>query len=264
MYASYDSQVMIERTFQLLPSIGVSMERRLWSSGIPDWETFLGSDIVPGISQKRKTRLDSELETAKGKLAEGRYGFFASKLPTREHWRLYRKARDDAAFLDIETDGLGGSAIITVVSVTRGGSTTTLVRGSDLDRDGLNQALEGTTMLVTFNGLSFDIPMIAARFKDCIPTAPHLDLRHACRKVGLTGGLKAIERKLGMTRAQEVEYVTGKDAIHLWHLWQRRGNQAALNTLMRYNVMDTENLVPLADTIYEIMEKRLLDESRKE
>jgi uncharacterized protein len=42
-------------------------------------------------------------------------GFFAEKLPTNQHWRLYREFQDSCAFVDIETTGLYSPEITTIV-----------------------------------------------------------------------------------------------------------------------------------------------------
>ena len=63
---------------------------------------------------------------------------------------------------------------------------------------------------------------------------------------------------LGYRRPQEVEYVTGEEAVYLWHLWQKKGNENALKLLRRYNQEDTRNLEPLAEVVYGRLEEGLL------
>lgn len=241
---------MIRRTFLLLPGIGQIKERRLWENGVLSWEDFTARNHLDGISPDRKARMDTELEAAMESWERGRTEFFSRVLPSGQHWRMYQRLRDDTAFLDIETDGLGPGTIITMVSVHKHGETTTMTRGQDLSSDNLKRSLEGVKMLVTFNGSTFDLPMIEREFPFTVPKVPHYDLRHACPKVGLRGGLKQVEVLLGYRRPQEVAYVTGEEAVYLWHLWERKGNANALNLLRRYNQEDTRNLEPLADTVY--------------
>jgi uncharacterized protein YprB with RNaseH-like and TPR domain len=78
---------------------------------------------------------------------------------------------------------------------------------------------------------------------------PHLDLRFLARRVGLSGGLKLIERDLGLARDREFAMMTGHDAVHLWNLWDRRGNAKALDLLLRYNEADVVNLREVADVV---------------
>lgn len=214
------------------------------------WDEFERRDSLDGITPARKSVMDRELGTAIESWEQGRTEYFSRLLPSGQHWRMYDRLKDDTAYLDIETDGLGPGTVMTMVSVHKGGRTTTLTRGIDLDADRLRLALDGSKMLVTFNGSSFDLPMIEKEFPFVLPKVPHYDLRHACPKVGLRGGLKQVEVLLGYRRPQEVEYVTGEEAVYLWHLWERKGSDNALKLLMRYNQEDTKNLEPLAQVVY--------------
>jgi uncharacterized protein YprB with RNaseH-like and TPR domain len=100
--------------------------------------------------------------------------------------------------------------------------------------------------------------MLEREYPFLIPRVPHFDLRHGCARVGLHGGLKSIEKQMGMKRGQELEYVTGEQAVYLWHAWERRGNMNALNLLKRYNEEDTRNLAPIADRINQMLKRRTL------
>ena len=55
---------MLNRSFIFLPGIGPSTERKLWRSGIPDWEAFLGSDTAGPIKGIRKKGLDPLVQDA--------------------------------------------------------------------------------------------------------------------------------------------------------------------------------------------------------
>jgi hypothetical protein len=244
---------MLRRTFLILPGIGGGTERSLWNQGVRDWEDFTSSTRLNGISCKRKERFDAHLAEAANFLDRNEISYFSRLLPSREHWRVYDEVKDKATCLDIETDGLGGGARVTVVGIHRDGKSTILVRGQDLNRENLMVALEGSRLLITFNGSSFDLPMLEREYPFLIPRVPHFDLRHGCARVGYHGGLKSIEKQMGMSRAQELEYVTGEQAVYLWYAWERRGNVNALNLLKRYNEEDTRNLVPIAERINQML-----------
>jgi len=250
---------VIRRTFLILPTIGEATERKLWREGLLDWDCFLRSKSVSGISSRRKERLDGGLHQASVFLERGEVAYFTRLLPSREHWRFLEEAGENVAYLDIETDGLGPKAVVTMVGVHRPSGSITLVRDIDLNEESLSASLRGCKMLVTFNGASFDLPMIEREFPFSMPRVPHFDLRHGCARIGLTGGLKSVERQVGIFRARELEYMTGEEAVYLWHLWKRKGNENALKLLKRYNLEDTKNLVPIAGMVYRQLRERALD-----
>jgi uncharacterized protein YprB with RNaseH-like and TPR domain len=69
------------------------------------------------------------------------------------------------------------------------------------------------------------------------------------RRLGLSGGLKSIERQVGIQRSRETAGLSGWDAVRLWREW-RRGSEEAREVLLRYNAEDVVNMVPLADLAY--------------
>ena len=63
----------------------------------------------------------------------------------------------------------------------------------------LYEALAGVQTLVTFNGSTFDLPMIRKRlYSDLKRDFEHCDLLYICRRRGLRGGLKKVEELLGI------------------------------------------------------------------
>jgi len=200
--------------------------------------------------------MDSELILAHEMLRNGSTGFFADRIRKREHWRCFRELGASVAYLDIETTGVSRYSPITVVGISDGKRTHSLVKGKNLTHSNLKTILSSSTMLVTFNGSSFDLPIIEHNFPGAIPKVPHLDLRNALRRLGYVGGLKNIERELGLTRDRRVEYMTGADAVYLWRLWERGGNENALELLTEYNAYDCLNMKPLAELAYRDLRRR--------
>jgi uncharacterized protein YprB with RNaseH-like and TPR domain len=253
------SRDVSRRTFQILPSLAKGKERKLWVNGIKDWDKFRAENKVVGISAERKAVMDRHLDRAESFLDRGRTDFFCKILPTVEHWRLYDRFRGETAFLDIETDGRSPYSTVTVVGIYRDGRSVTLVRNQDLHAGSIAKALDGVKLLVTFNGSSFDLPILAYHFPLAVPMVPHFDLRHACRRAGMQGGLKSVEKQMGIARAREVEFVTGEEAVYLWRAWERSGRLNALKLLKRYNEEDTVNLRPIAEHVYETLKSRIVD-----
>lgn len=250
---------MLKNTFLLLDGIGAQRERSLWKRGVASWQAFVDESRVPGISEERKVRMDDELVQAHEKLLAKDSRYFADRVPRKEQWRCLGDFNRSVAFLDIETTGISYSSPITVVGIFDGLRMHTLVRGQNLTRMNLEGLLSGASMIVTFNGSSFDLPVIESSFPGVVPPIPHVDLRHAMKRLGYSGGLKAIERELDIVRDRRVEYMTGEDAVYLWNLWQRHGNRNALDLLTEYNSEDCRNLRFLADFAYRNLKRATFD-----
>lgn len=247
--------MMIERSFVFLERISHTTEKRIWQQGVHCWNDFVKAGTITGFSQQRKHYYSRRLTEAKKHLSALNSSYFASRFPKSEAWRMYDICRDDCLFLDIETTGYHGD--ITVLGVSDGNDFKALVRDRNLDKKSAKRAFEGKKMIVTFNGLSFDIPVIRKYFGNIVPELPHLDLRFPLARLGYTGGLKNIEKELGVKRQEEVEGVDGLEAVRLWKQFVRTNDQDALKLLISYNEEDVMNLRPLADFVFSSMKKDL-------
>lgn len=139
-------------------------------------------------------------------------------------------------FLDLETTGLSHHYDeFTLIGWSLRGQSKTVVKGHDSSE--FVQDISAAKALVSFNGTRFDLKFIAKEFPECVPPSVHIDLMYLCRRVGLTGGQKAIEKALGLEFRNAVTDVDGMVAVILWHQYLR-GDHAALQTLMSYNRAD--------------------------
>lgn len=231
----------LENTFIGARGVGEKTERKLWKRGVTHWD-----DVEDGVlGGKRGQRLQAFVEEARPRLAEGDADYFTGALPGGCQWRLAENFRQSTCFFDIETTGLDErSSVVTTVSCHRDGETRTYVRGRDLTAGVLREELSAADLLVSFNGKRFDVPFLEHEFDLNVGT-PHLDLMYPCRQADLTGGLKAIEQEVGIGRENDVD---GREAVRLWHQYEA-GDDEALDRLVRYNRLDTENLATLLDTV---------------
>lgn len=253
---------MITHTFIFLDGIGRKTEQQLWQAGITDWNRFLDKERIFNISTKSKIYYDYELKSAKKALLENDSSYFAQKLHSTDTWRLFDYFKDEAVYLDIETTGLSNHDYITVVGLFDGNETKTMVKDINLDAKKLAEMLLRYKLIITFNGSSFDLPMLAKKYPllaNVFSQIPHIDLRHLCAEIGLTGGLKKIEREMNIKRNNFwVERLHGGDAAQLWRMWQGSRDEHYLKLLIEYNEEDIINLKQIMGHCYREMKKELL------
>lgn len=234
----------LQHSFIPVDGVGQQTERDLWRAGCTDWDAF----DPDAVGEKTGERIEQFVNIAADRLDRGDARFFDAALPSGERWRLYEDFRDTTCFLDIETTGLDHDRNrVTTVSLHQGDETTTLVRGDDLNRGRLRAELSAADVLCTYNGARFDVPFLETSF-DLEITTPHLDALYPCRRLDLTGGLKTVERRLGLERS--LPDLDGRDAVRLWHEHER-GEDGALETLIEYNQADTRNLQVVMDRVAE-------------
>jgi uncharacterized protein YprB with RNaseH-like and TPR domain len=156
------------------------------------------------------------------------------------------------AYLDIETTGLTYSGCeITVIGIhlCRGGNADFIqLVGSDITADSILEALSGVDVIYTYNGSRFDLPFIRSQLGINLEGQfTHHDLMYDCWRNNLFGGLKAVERQLGINR--ELKGVDGYEAVRLWWRYVDSFDLEALNTLLEYNKEDVINLKTLKEIL---------------
>ena len=240
---------MLEHTFLHLPGVGHATERMLWERGVLTWQDALDCSQT-SLRRCRLTDLRPVLEESLNCLEKRDACYFQLRLPPREQWRMFHDFSDRAVCLDIETTGLFYSADhITVVGLYDGQEYKAFVRGQNLHQ--FPAEIRKYGLVVTYNGARFDIPFIQAEMGPILAGLAHLDIMYPLRRLGYSGGLKAVERQAGLTRPSDLEELDGYDAVLLWRL-HRQGHRGALNTLLRYNAEDVSVLLPLAAMVYNL------------
>lgn len=245
---------MLRNSFQQVPGVGRTTEKRIWDSGATSWKGF--AESPPDFLGKGRTALVlSHLDDSLAALESGDAQYFGSLLPPGEHWRLFDEFRDSCAYVDIETTGLGGYGdIITTIALYDGSSVRWYVNGDNLDdfvRD-----VSDYPILISYNGKAFDVPFMN-RFFGIRLSQVQLDLRYILRGLGFSGGLKSCERQLGLFREGAVADVDGFFAVVLWNEYRRTGSRKVLDTLLAYNIADTVNLECLMVAAYNMKTDRM-------
>jgi len=116
-----------------------------------------------------------------------------------------------------------------------------------IDYKKLKDELKNYKLIVTFNGSSFDVPFINKLYPELLPSIPNFDVKSVTDRLNLKGGLKEIERKLGIKRSKIIEKFYGGDALTLWKMYRATGDDYYLNLLIEYNEEDIINLKTIAE-----------------
>jgi len=238
---------MIRQSFIFLERINKKTEENFWNQGITDWDLFLKTKRINGLSKARKLYYNRKIIEARKALYNFDSSYFVNKLPQCEFWRLYNFFKEDAVFLDIETTGLGNRDDITVFGLFDGVDTKTMIRNINLDFKALKNELSKYKLIVTFNGSSFDIPFIEKRYPGLLPNIPNFDIKSVTGRLNLKGGLKEIEKKLGVSRNKIIENFYGGDALTLWRMYKANADEHYLKLLVEYNEEDVINLKRIAE-----------------
>jgi len=176
--------------------------------------------------------------------------------------RLADTAAREFLYVDTETTGLGGAgAMVFLAGIARFEGSTLLLRqfllpGPEYEGGllgGLTNELERARALVSYNGKSFDVPSLEARYimsrqKPGLRDLPHLDLLHPNRRLfrGVLDShkLPMVERELlGFEREDDCP---SAEVPERYFRFQRSGDPTHIRPVLRHNAWDILSLVALA------------------
>ncbi len=175
-----------------------------------------------------------------------------------------------ALFLDTETTGLsmGAGTVPFLIGAAWFEDQSLVIEQLLLENLGeegpmltrLRELVERSTCLVTYNGKSYDWPLISSRFVmnrvAPPPTRPHVDLLHMARRVfrprlGAARLVTMEERVLGMRRERDID---GAEIPGVYWSFLRHKNSAVLALVMEHNANDLVALAALLSVLSDRME----------
>lgn len=246
---------MLKHTFIHIPGVGEKTERLLWQNNILCWEDYSRNSYQIRLPRKMRSTLSLFISFSTDALLRGNIHFFKKFLPEREIWRVYPEFKKKTAFLDIETTGLGKDReYVTVIGIFDGKKVYFFIQGENMQD--FVKAIKRYSVIITYNGRQFDLPFLRAAFHGLDFPQAHIDLRYLLRRLGYWGGLKTIEKTLGIERNRKIKNLTGYDAVVLWNRYLN-GEPEALELLLNYNREDVINLKYLMEFTYRKMIKSL-------
>lgn len=149
------------------------------------------------------------------------------------------------AYLDIETSY---RKEITVLGIHRDDKGLHQLVGDKITPHRILSILDGVETIYTYNGKRFDIPVIARNTGLDLASQFNIhDLMYDCWRKRLYGGLKWVEKVLGIRRM--LAGMDGHDAMELWEEYFWFKNKDALQRLLKYNEEDVVNLKTLREKL---------------
>ena len=229
---------MITNSFIFLPGIKTKTEQNIWNQNIKDWNDFLQTKEVKGISSKRKIFFNGLIKSAKEAYLNEDLEWFIKNWPSSETWRLYDYFKDECCYIDIEGD-------INIIGIYDGYETRTMIRKINMDISLLRKELSKYKLVITYNGGAYDLPKLKKYF-NLFHDKIHIDLKTICRRVNLTGGLKNIEKMLKIKRAPHLY----GSAASCYRAFLASGRREFLEGLVEYNEQDCISLKPIMKYCY--------------
>jgi len=201
---------------------------------------------------------------------------FSASLAILSTWigdpKIVRYKPESFAFLDTETSGLAGGTgtFVFMVGIGRfiedGFSLTQFFMRDPIEEPAhlasVLGALDGCKVLVTYNGKSFDVPLLNSRFITNGELPPlkshaHVDLLHLARRLWRD---RLPSRTLGSIEENILEVVRTEEDIPGWMVpsiyfdYIKTGDARPLNNVFYHNAMDILSLATLLNHVSAILD----------
>jgi uncharacterized protein YprB with RNaseH-like and TPR domain len=170
-----------------------------------------------------------------------------------------------ALFLDTETTGLAGGTgtvafLVGLAYFTDAGLVLEQLLVRALGEEGpvlarVSERIESASHLVTYNGKSFDLPLLRTRFAMARLPAPaeppHLDLLHVARRIHVTKdghakkGLRLVALERDLLGFERVDDVPSGDVAACYLHFLRTGDARGLLAVVEHNAWDVATMVAL-------------------
>lgn len=171
---------------------------------------------------------------------------------------LKQHGLDGVLLLDLETGGLAGNPVFLagLLAIAPGGlHLRQLLARTYLEERALiaevASALAAQPLVVTYNGKSFDLPMLADRAAwhglRWSPPPCHLDLLHHARRAyrGRAPNCRLVTLEWAVCRRRRLGDVAGRDIPGLFHRFARDGDPTAVVPVLHHNALDLVTLAEL-------------------
>ncbi|MBI2628478.1 ribonuclease H-like domain-containing protein [Candidatus Pacearchaeota archaeon] len=177
---------------------------------------------------------------------------------------IYKTFKKESICLDIEVTDFGGPISVIGIYTPKPGliECQTFIKGRNLNKENMQSFFSNAKLLITFNGLAFDIPKIKSELPGLIPdNIKILDLFLFAKALDMPHSLRTLENTFGIERLTK-DSEKKRVAVKLWHQYMR-GSTKALKKLIDYNVQDTINLYFLAEKLIALADSKTTNSSGK-
>lgn len=184
--------------------------------------------------------------------------------------RLATCATRDLLYIDTETTGLGGAgSMVFLAGVARFDGSVLKLRQYLLPAPqyeggllgGLAEELASAAALVSYNGKSFDLPMLESRYilartRPTFRNLPHLDLLHPNRRLfkGSFDSYRLPRMESELLGFEREDDCPSAEVPERYFRFQRSGDPTWIAPVLRHNAWDVLSLVALASHLASVCE----------